>query len=236
MGMEFPETAPRADDSYRAHLRYESVHTPTARRKAGFFMPAARTLGPDERRLHGTTPGTRPITTPKAPPMSALICLYIALGGALGSVGRAWLALLATRITGPQFPWGTIAINVIGSFIIGFFGTLTASTDGRFAVPPEARAFVMIGLCGGFTTFSSFSLQTLELARDGRMMQALANIGLSVALCLASVAIGHYGAAALNVGQVVEGAAHPQPDVAPAVIAVLDRPQAAPGILAAAQH
>jgi protein CrcB len=168
--------------------------------------------------------------------MSALTYLYIALGGALGSVGRAWLALLATRITGPQFPWGTIAINVLGSFVIGFFGTLTASADGRFAVPPEARAFVMIGICGGFTTFSSFSLQTLELARDGRPMQALANIGLSVALCLAFVAIGHYGAAALNPGQVVEGAAHPQPDAAPAIVAVLDRPEAAPGLLAAAER
>ncbi|WP_170114625.1 fluoride efflux transporter CrcB [Rhodopila globiformis] len=168
--------------------------------------------------------------------MSAITYLWIALGGALGSVSRAWLALAATRITGPQFPWGTIAINILGSFIIGFFGTLTTSTGGRFAIPAEMRALVMIGFCGGFTTFSSFSLQTLELARDGRMAQALGNIGLSVALCLASVAIGHYGAAALNPGQVVEGAAQPKPDAAPAVVAVVDRPAAAPGILAAAER
>jgi protein CrcB len=166
--------------------------------------------------------------------VSAITYLWIALGGALGSVSRAWLALVATRITGPQFPWGTIAINILGSFIIGFFGTLTTSTGGRYAVPAEVRAFVMIGICGGFTTFSSFSLQTLELARDGRLAQALANIGLSVALCLASVAIGHYGAAALNPGQVVEGAAQPKPEAVPSVVAVIDRPEAAPAILAAA--
>jgi CrcB protein len=123
--------------------------------------------------------------------------LWIGLGGALGSVGRAWLAVTVARITGPQFPWGTILINIVGSFVIGFFGTLTAS-GSRFPVPADARAFVMIGICGGFTTFSSFSLQTLELARDGRMAQALGNIGLSVTLCLSAVAAGHYGAAAIN--------------------------------------
>ena len=123
--------------------------------------------------------------------------LWIGLGGALGSIGRAWLAIAVARITGPQFPWGTILINIVGSFVIGFFGTLTAS-GGRFAAPADARAFVMIGICGGFTTFSSFSLQTLELARDGRMDQAFGNIALSVVLCLAAVAVGHYGAAPLQ--------------------------------------
>jgi protein CrcB len=122
---------------------------------------------------------------------------WIGLGGALGSVGRAWLAITVSRITGAQFPWGTILINIIGSFVIGFFGTLTTS-GSRFAVPVDVRAFVMVGICGGFTTFSSFSLQTLELARDGRMEQALGNIGLSVMLCLSAVAAGHYGAAAIN--------------------------------------
>ncbi len=79
---------------------------------------------------------------------------------------------------------GTILINIVGSFVIGFFGTLTAS-GSRFVVPVDARAFVMVGICGGFTTFSSFSLQTLELAR-------------AVMLCLSAVAAGHYGAAAVN--------------------------------------
>ena len=114
----------------------------------------------------------------------------IGLGGAIGSVARAWLGTLMVALTGPSFPWGTILINIIGSFVIGCFGTLTA-TDGRFAVPAEMRSFVMVGICGGFTTFSSFSLQTLDLLRDGRPGQALGNIVLSVALCLAGVAAGY---------------------------------------------
>jgi protein CrcB len=119
--------------------------------------------------------------------------LWIGLGGALGSIARAWLAVAVVRVTGPQFPWGTILINVLGSFVIGFFSTLTGS-GSRFAVPADVRAFVMVGICGGFTTFSSFSLQTLELARDGRMAQALGNIVLSIVLCLLVVATGHCGA------------------------------------------
>ena len=123
--------------------------------------------------------------------------LLIAVGGALGSVARAWLGTVVTRFMGPQFPWGTILINVLGSFVIGFFATLTAS-HGRIPASPETRAFVMIGLCGGFTTFSAFSLQTLDLALDGRAPQAFANIGISVIVCLAAVAAGHYGGAAIN--------------------------------------
>ena len=121
--------------------------------------------------------------------------IWIGLGGAFGSIARGWLAVAVARITGPQFPWGTILINILGSFVIGYFGTLTASS-GRLPVSMDVRAFVMIGICGGFTTFSSFSLQTLDLLRDGRLAQALANIGLSVVLCLLAVAAGHYWAAA----------------------------------------
>jgi CrcB protein len=124
--------------------------------------------------------------------------LLIGVGGALGSMARAWATLAVARVAGAAFPWGTILINVVGSFVIGFFGTLTDGAGGRFAAGAEARAFVMIGLCGGFTTFSSFSLQTLELLRHGRAGPALANIGLSVAVCLAAVAAGHYGATALG--------------------------------------
>jgi len=79
----------------------------------------------------------------------------------------------------------------LGSLIIGFFATFTG-IDGRLPVPLEARAFVMVGICGGFTTFSAFSLQTLELAREGRFLWAGANIILSVVLCLVAVALGHW--------------------------------------------
>lgn len=129
--------------------------------------------------------------------MSPLFYLYVALGGALGSVGRAAMSVGVARITGPEFPLGTILINVLGSFAIGFFGTLTMA-DGRLPVHPDWRAFVMVGICGGFTTFSSFSLQTLELAREGRLLQAVANVLLSVVLCLAAVTAGHGWAARLN--------------------------------------
>ncbi|MBB3173643.1 protein CrcB [Endobacter medicaginis] len=121
----------------------------------------------------------------------------VALGGALGSMLRAWGVVAVQTLTGAALPWGTIAINVIGSFVIGFFGTLTAN-DGRFAAPHDLRTFVMVGICGGFTTFSSFSLQTLELIRDGRPAAALGNVALSLVLCLASVAAGYGAAVALR--------------------------------------
>jgi protein CrcB len=161
-----------------------------------------------------------------------LTYLWIGLGGALGSISRAWLSVAVARITGPQFPWGTILINITGSFIIGFFGTLTV-TNGRFSVPPDARAFVMIGICGGLTTFSSFSLQTLELSRDGRVVQALGNVALSVVLCLLAVAAGHYGAASLHRGH-REAAVPGGNGMGEVVVAVLDTPEKAEGLLAAA--
>ncbi len=123
---------------------------------------------------------------------------WIALGGALGSVARYWIALWALPIS-RQLPWGTIGINIAGSFLIGFFGTLTLE-NGRHPAPEWARLFVMVGLCGGFTTFSSFSLQTLDLLRGDAWGRALANVGFSVLLCLAAVTAGHAGAAQLNGG------------------------------------
>ena len=121
--------------------------------------------------------------------------LWVGLGSALGGMARHWMTIAMIRLAGPEFPWGTILINVAGSFVIGFFGNVT---DGRFDVPVNARVFVMVGLCGGFTTFSAFSLQTLDLARDGRWSLAAANIVLSVLLCLAAVAVGHGMAQLLN--------------------------------------
>ena len=87
--------------------------------------------------------------------------LLIALGGALGTIARYWLSGVVATHFGETFPWGTIVINVWGSMIIGFFATLTGP-DGRMFIGTEIRQFVMMGLCGGFTTFSSFSLQTSE--------------------------------------------------------------------------
>jgi CrcB protein len=128
--------------------------------------------------------------------MSFATCLYVILGGALGSLARYAISALALPIS-RDLPWGTIGINILGSFIIGFFGTLTLA-QGRYPVSENLRLFVMVGFCGGFTTFSSFSLQTLDLIRGGAMLRAGANIVLSVALCVAAVALGHFIAARFN--------------------------------------
>jgi protein CrcB len=167
-----------------------------------------------------------------------LTYFYIALGGALGSVARAWTTNVMVRVVGANFPWGTILINVVGSFIIGFFGALTAS-DGRFQVPADARAFVMIGICGGYTTFSSFSLQTLDLFRDGKPGAAAANIGLSVILCLIAVSAGYASAMAFNNGS-ASTEAHKAPKPASTkvmgevALAVIDSPETVGSVLSSA--
>ena len=132
--------------------------------------------------------------------VSLRLALLLALGGAFGTLARYALSLAALPIS-QSLPWGTILINVAGSFLIGGFGTLTLA-HGRFPLPEDARLVVMVGVCGGFTTFSSFSLQTLDLLRAGAGGRALVNVGLSVLLCVAAVALGHSAAAALNGGAV----------------------------------
>jgi CrcB protein len=124
--------------------------------------------------------------------------LWIGLGSALGGMARYWCSGFVADRIGETFPWGTLLVNVVGSFIIGFFATLTAPDGGRLLVGSTARQFVMVGILGGYTTFSSFSLQTLNLARDGEWLRAGANIVLSVVLCLVAVWLGHIAAAALN--------------------------------------
>jgi CrcB protein len=122
---------------------------------------------------------------------------WIAIGSALGGVARYWCSGVAARLVGETFPWGTIGVNILGSFIIGLFATLTGP-DGRMYVGSLGRQFVMIGICGGYTTFSSFSLQTLNLMNDGEWFRAGANIVLSVVCCLVAVWIGHLAAASMN--------------------------------------
>ena len=123
--------------------------------------------------------------------------LLVATGSALGGTLRYWLSGLIANWVGQTFPWGTLVINVTGSIVIGLFATLTGP-DGRVLVPGEWRQFFMVGVCGGYTTFSSFSLQTLTLAQDGEWLWAGLNILLSVALCLFGVWLGHAGAMLLN--------------------------------------
>ena len=109
--------------------------------------------------------------------------LYVALGGAAGSVLRYWLAALVAAKAGQPF-WGTLFVNVVGSFTIGLFATIKGGPSDF------TRNLVMVGVLGGFTTFSSFSLQTLELFRAGNTELALANIALSLGLCLLGVWLG----------------------------------------------
>jgi fluoride exporter len=126
--------------------------------------------------------------------------LWVALGGALGSVARYWFSGVVARQFGETFPWGTILVNVTGSFVIGFFATVTGP-DGRWLVRPWFRQqFFMLGICGGYTTFSSFSLQTLNLAEEGEWLYAGANVLVSVVTCLLAVWLGHALAATLNAG------------------------------------
>jgi CrcB protein len=123
--------------------------------------------------------------------------LWIALGGALGSVARFWCSGFVARHFGETFPWGTLFVNFVGSFLIGFFATLT-DPNGRFLVAPSFRQFFMIGICGGYTTFSSFSIQTLNLLRDGEWLYAGLNALLSFVGCMLAVWLGHLAAMLLN--------------------------------------
>jgi CrcB protein len=126
-----------------------------------------------------------------------MMYVWVMAGSALGGAARYWCSGFAANHFGETFPAGTLLVNVVGSFIIGFFATLTGP-DGRILVRTEARQFVMTGLCGGYTTFSSFSVQTLNLVRDGEISLAGANIVLSFVLCLLAVRLGHVAAASLN--------------------------------------
>jgi fluoride exporter len=118
-----------------------------------------------------------------------LTLLWIGLGGGLGSMARHLASGWVARHFGATFPWGTLLVNVSGSLVIGLVAALTAP-DGRWLVPVAARQFVMIGVLGGYTTFSSFSLQTLTLVQEGEWLHATGNVVLSVLGCLAAVWLG----------------------------------------------
>ena len=128
--------------------------------------------------------------------MNALTYLLVALGGAIGSVARAWVGVTAVRLVGASFPWGTMVVNVVGSAIIGIVAA-SALSPTRTLFTQEVRIFLMVGFCGGFTTFSSFSLQTFELLREGRPAAALANVALSVVVCVMASAAGYAATTAL---------------------------------------
>lgn len=123
--------------------------------------------------------------------------LWVALGGAMGSVARFWASGIIARHFGETFPWGTLIVNISGSFAIGLFATLT-TPDGRWMVAPSGRVFFMAGICGGYTTFSSFSLQTLKLVQDREWLHAGLNVIGSAALCLIAVWLGHVLAETIN--------------------------------------
>jgi CrcB protein len=156
-------------------------------------MPAALQPAAARRLIFGTV-----ITVTIASTLAKMgVYFWIAIGSALGGIARYWCSGIAARLLGESFPWGTLLINVAGSFVIGFFSTLTGS-DGRIFVGSIARQFVMIGICGGFTTFSSFSLQSLNLFNDGEWFRAGGYVGGSVVLCLIGVWAGHSLAVGLN--------------------------------------
>ena len=115
--------------------------------------------------------------------------LWVMIGSAIGGLLRYAISRWTMHLS-MSFPYGTVFINILGSFVIGYFGTLTLQS-GKYPASDDLRLFVMVGLCGGFTTFSSFSLQTYDLLRSGAWGRALANAVLSVVLCVAAVALGH---------------------------------------------
>jgi CrcB protein len=118
--------------------------------------------------------------------------LWVAIGGAFGSVGRFWIGGLVAAKYGETFPFGTLVINITGSFLIGVFSALTSAEGG---MDPRSRMvatrLLMTGVCGGYTTFSSFSLQTLQLMQDRQWLYAGGNVVFSVVLCMVGVWLGY---------------------------------------------
>lgn len=123
--------------------------------------------------------------------------ISVALGSIVGGVARFLVSVLFMSQLGDGFPWATLFVNVTGSFIIGFYAALTGP-DGRLFVSPRQRQFVMVGICGGYTTFSAFSLETLRLVQSGNIQAASFNLLVSIVGWLTAVWLGHALAARLN--------------------------------------
>lgn len=113
--------------------------------------------------------------------------VLIFLGGGIGAALRYWLQGVVHGRVGADFPYGTLAVNVLGCLVIGF---LMVSMEERFLALPSLRLFLTIGILGGFTTFSSFSYETVALVRAGEMVRALANVGFTVISCLSATWAG----------------------------------------------
>jgi fluoride exporter len=129
------------------------------------------------------------------PQNTAILYACVGIGGALGSVARYVASLLIPSIGG--FPWATLFVNITGSFLIGFYSTLTGP-DGRMFASTRQRQFVMTGICGGYTTFSAFSLDTFRLLHGGMTGTAFLNIAVSVVTWLVAVWLGYVLASRLN--------------------------------------
>ncbi|MGF1608253.1 MAG: fluoride efflux transporter CrcB [Kiloniellales bacterium] len=123
--------------------------------------------------------------------------LWVALGSAIGGAGRYAVSGVMARLVGETFPWGTLTVNVVGSLLITLIASLSGP-DGRLYLSPAARQVMLLGVLGGFTTFSSFSIQTLALAQDGEWLRAWGNVIGSVVLCLSGAWLGHMLATVIN--------------------------------------
>jgi fluoride exporter len=159
----------------------------------------ARTVAPAEAAAEAAAPAA---SRPRGSRRHALrhkVAVYalVALGSMIGGVLRAIASLVIHAHTDPGFPWGTLFVNVTGSFAIGFYATLTGP-EGRLLAGSRQRQFVMTGICGGYTTFSVFSLETFRLLQAGDLSSAGLNVGVSVVGWLAAVWLGHMLATGLN--------------------------------------
>ena len=134
-------------------------------------------------------------TTKAGASETAILYAYVIAGSVIGGLGRYAASVFIPPVS--AFPLATLFVNIVGSFIIGFYGTLSGP-DGRLFASARQRQFVMTGCCGGFTTFSSFSLETVRLLQAGMTHTALLNISISVVTWLLSVWLGYAAAARLN--------------------------------------